>query len=68
MMILQKVLLINNMPLVEIKYFNALIDNKPFFDKPVKTKQEACEKLLKCQEIMIIQQEIYRLFVSSKLL
>ena len=68
MMILQKVLLINNMPLVELKYFNALIDNKPFFDKPVKTKQESCEKLLKCQEIMIIQQEIYRLFVSSKLL
>ena len=56
------------MPLAEIKYFNALIDNKPFFDKPVKTKQESCEKLLKCQEIMIIQQAIYRLFVSSKLL
>ena len=48
------------MPLVEIKYFNALIDNKPFFDKPVKTRQqEECEKLLKYQEIMIIQQEIY---------
>ena len=26
------------MPLVEIKYFNALIDNKPFFDQPVKNK------------------------------
>ena len=24
------------MPLVEIKYFNALIDNKLFFDQPVK--------------------------------
>ena len=24
------------MPLVEIKDFNALIDNKPFFDQPVK--------------------------------
>ena len=28
-------------PLVEIKDFNALIENKPFFDQPVKTKQEA---------------------------
>ena len=32
------------MPLVEIKDFNALIDNKPFFDQPVKDKQEAYEK------------------------
>ena len=31
----------NYMPLVEIKGFNALIDNKPFFDWPVKNKQEA---------------------------
>ena len=35
------------MPLVEIKDFNALIDNKPFFDQPVKNKQEAYEKLSK---------------------
>ena len=35
------------MPLVEIKDFNALIDNKPFFDQPVKNKQEAYEKLIK---------------------
>ena len=34
------------MPLVEIKDFNALIDNKPFFDQSVKTKQEAYEKLV----------------------
>ena len=33
------------MPLVEIKYFNALINNKPFYDQPVKNKQEAYEKL-----------------------
>ena len=31
-------------PLVEIKGFNALIDNKPFLNKPVKSKQEAYEK------------------------
>ena len=34
------------MPLVEIKDFNALINNKPFFDHPVKNKQEAYEKLV----------------------
>ena len=34
------------MLLVEIKDFNALINNKPFFDQPVKNKQEAYEKLI----------------------
>ena len=34
------------MPLVEIKDFNALIDNKQFFDQPEKSKQEAYEKLI----------------------
>ena len=34
------------MPLVEIKYFHALINDKPFFDQPVKSKQEAYEKLI----------------------
>ena len=33
------------MPLVETKDFNSTIDNKPFFDQPVKTEQEANEKL-----------------------
>ena len=32
--------------LVEIKCFNALIDNKPFFDQPIKNRQEAYEKLV----------------------
>ena len=35
------------MPLAEIKGFNLLIDKKPFFDKPVKNKQETQEKLVK---------------------
>ena len=35
------------MPLVEIKDFNKLIDNKLFFDQPIKRKQEAYEKLVK---------------------
>ena len=34
------------MPLVEIKAFNALNDNKPFFDQPMKSKQEAYKKLI----------------------
>ena len=32
------------MPLIELKDFNALADNKPFFAQPVKNKQEAHEK------------------------
>ena len=32
------------MPLAKIKYLNALIDNKLFFDQPVKSKQEQYEK------------------------
>ena len=35
------------MQLVEIKDFDALIDNKPFFDQPVKNKHEAYEKPIK---------------------
>ena len=33
------------MSLKEIKYFYALIDNKPFSHQPIKNKQEAYEKL-----------------------
>ena len=32
------------MLLVEIKDFNALTDNKPFFDQPSKNKQKTYEK------------------------
>ena len=34
------------LPLVEIKNFNVLIDNKPFFEQPIKNKQ-VYEKLVK---------------------
>ena len=34
------------MLLVETKDFNALIGNKPFFDQPVKNKQETYENLV----------------------
>ena len=35
------------MPPVEIKDFNALLDDKSFFEQPVKNKQEVHEKLVK---------------------
>ena len=35
---------VHYMLLVEIKVFNALIDNKTFFDQPVKSKQESYKK------------------------
>ena len=34
------------MLLVEIKDFNAIIGNKPFFDQPLQNKQEAYETLI----------------------
>ena len=43
------------MPLVEIKDFNALIDNKLFFDQPAIKKH--MKNLLKCPETMVTQQE-----------
>ena len=35
-----------SMSLVEMKDFNVLIDNKPFFDQPVKKKQEVYQKII----------------------
>ena len=40
-----------------IKGFNVLIENKPFFDPPVKTNKRRMKNLLKYQEIMTKQQE-----------
>ena len=42
------------MSLIEIKDFNVLIDNKPFFDQPKKNKI-SMKNVLKCQETIIIQ-------------
>ena len=47
------------MSLVEIS-FNALIDNKPFFDQLIKNKKKKRLKIFsKCQETMITQQGTY---------
>ena len=42
-------------PWVEIKYFNALIDNESFFELQVKNKQEAYGKLIEMSRIMIMK-------------
>ena len=41
---------------LEIKDFNALIDNKTFFDQPVKNKRNYMKNLSKCQKTTNIQQ------------
>ena len=44
------------MSLVEIKDFNALISNKPFFDQTIKKRnKKRIKNLSKCQEMMIIK-------------
>ena len=37
-MILEEILLISIVPLVEIKNLKTLVDNKLFFDQPIKNK------------------------------
>ena len=47
------------MSLVELRDFNALIENKPFLISQWKTNKKRIKNVSKFQEIMIIQQEIY---------
>ena len=44
---------------VKIKDFNVPIDGKPFFEIPVKNKEEAYEAITEMSKIMIIQQAVY---------
>ena len=46
------------MPLVEIKGFNVLINNKAFFKQLIKNKSHM-KNLSKCQETMTIQRKAY---------
>ena len=50
------------MSLVEIKYFNALIDNKPFFNQLLNDQQEANEKLVQMWRNDDYTQEVYYIF------
>ena len=45
--------------LVDVKYFNVLLGNKPVFDQPVKKDKKRMKNLLKCQEMVTIQHESY---------
>ena len=45
--ILRQIIFLNILSVVEIKDLNALIDNTPFFNQPIKNKQEAYENLVK---------------------
>ena len=49
----------NYVPKVEIKDYNVIIDGKPLFEIPVKSKEESYEKLWKYVKIVIALQEIY---------
>ena len=55
------------LPLVEIKDFNALIDNKPFFDQPVKKAsiKKTCRNVKKW---CLFNRKLIRLFAPSKLI
>ena len=45
--------------LVETKYFNVLIGNKPVFNQLMKKNKKRMKNLLKYQEMVTIQQESY---------
>ena len=45
--------------LVDVKYFNVLLGNKPVFDQPVKKNKKRMKNLLECQEMVTIQHESY---------
>ena len=47
------------MPLLEIKYLNALIDKKHFLISLWETNKKRMKNLFKCQEIIAIRQETY---------
>ena len=53
--------------LVEIKDFNALIDNKLFLEQSIKNEQEACKKLEMSRKDDCMDRKLIRLFVPSKI-
>ena len=55
------------MPLVKINDFNALIGNKPWSTHK-KTNKTHMKNLLKCQEIMTMQQETYYIICTIKII
>ena len=55
-------------PLVEIKDFIALIDNKPFFDQPVKKTRRVWKTYRNIKKLWLYNRKFIRLFISLKLL
>ena len=54
--------------LVEIKSFNALVDNKAFFEQPEKKNKKHKKNLSKCKKTMITQQNIYSIICIIKII
>ena len=50
-----------------MKDFNVLIDEKPFFEIPVKNKEEPYEQIIEMCKIITIQQAIYWIMNTSKI-
>ena len=47
------------LPNVQIKDFNILINEKSFFEMPIKDKEETNEQIMETGETMITRQAIY---------
>ena len=54
--------------LVEIKSFNALVDNKAFFKQTEKKNKKHKKNLSKCKKTMITQQNIYSIICIIKII
>ena len=54
------------LPKVMVKDFNVIIDKLAFFDLPIKTEEEACEKIIDISRNSDIQQVIYLIMVTLK--
>ena len=56
------------MPFVEIKYFNELINNRPFFDQPVKKQTRSIRKTYQnVKKWYLYNRKSIKLIISSKL-
>ena len=55
-------------PSVEIKYFNTLIDGKPFFEIPLKNKEEAYEAVIEMIKNKDYTTAIYWIMSVSKII
>ena len=55
-------------PLLQIKSFNALSNNKPVLDQPIKTNKKRLKNMLKRQEMMTIQHETYQTICTIKII